>query len=253
MSNLFEVKKLSKSFYRFKVLRNVSFELGESEIVGLIGPNGSGKTTLFNCVTGIHDPDSGYVKFKGRDITGHAMHEISKFGIGRTFQQGYIFPSLSVLENLYLAVQHHQAGSILAASLQFWKIQDWEKEARDRAQELLSLMGISHMGHEPAANLSYGQRKLLSISIALAGNPELMLLDEPTSAVNPSIIRDIVSYIHELRNKGIAFLIIEHNMEVAMELSDRIVVLAHAEKIAEGTPKEIRDNPKVMEAYLGEE
>lgn len=248
---LLSVRGIRKSFGGVAALDGVDFDLFPGELVSLIGPNGSGKSTLFNCITGYLKPDSGTVVFKGEDITGRRPDQIVLKGIGRTFQDVRVFRSLTVVESLVLFAQQHQEESFLRRFLHTPDIRRFEAEAVERADQLLDMVGLSHMRDELSGNLSYGQRKLLEFAAALMPSPELVMLDEPAAAVNPTMIERMKSYIRTLNERGVTFLIVEHNMDVVMDLSNRVVVLDIGKKIAEGTPAEIQQNVEVQEAYFG--
>ena len=242
---LLEVRGLTKHFYRLSALSAVSLSVAPGELLGVIGPNGSGKTTLFNCVTGVLRPSSGQVLFEGEDLTGVTADAVYRRGIARTFQLIQVFPEMTVLENLLVATQERH-GTLWGRLLR----RD-ERPETARARELLDFLGIAHVKHNLASNLSYGQQKLLDLGMALMPEPRLILLDEPMAGLNPTIIKSIVEHIHALNARGYTFVVIEHNMEVVMSLCRRIVVLSQGEKIAEGPPAEIHDNPLVMDAYFG--
>jgi branched-chain amino acid transport system ATP-binding protein len=226
-------------------LSAVSLTVEPGELLGIIGPNGSGKTTLFNCVTGVLRPSSGQVRFKGQDITGLTADHVYRRGIARTFQLIQIFPEMTVLENMLMAAQERK-GSLLARL-----IRREETEETDRAMGLLEYLGIAPVKDNLASNLSYGQQKLLDFGMALMPEPEVVLLDEPLAGVNPTMINTLVGHIRELNARGHTFVVIEHNMEVVMSLCRRLVVLSQGERIAEGTPAEVADNPLVLDAYFG--
>ena len=242
---LLEVRDLSKHFYRLSALSAVSLSVAPGDLLGVIGPNGSGKTTLFNCVTGVLRPSSGQVLFEGEDLTGVTADAVYRRGIARTFQLIQVFPEMTVLENLLVATQERH-GTLWGRLLR----RDEGPETA-RALELLDFLGIAHVKDNMASNLSYGQQKLLDLGMALMPEPKLVLLDEPMAGLNPTIIKSIVEHIHALNARGYSFVVIEHNMEVVMSLCRRIVVLSQGEKIAEGPPAEIHDNPLVMDAYFG--
>jgi ABC-type branched-subunit amino acid transport system ATPase component len=248
---LLETMELTKNFFGLTALDRVNFQVNKGEIVGLIGPNGSGKTTLFNCATGVLPVSGGTIQFKGEDITYLKTHEIALKGVSRTFQIIRIFPQMTVMENMLLAMQQHQGERILASIFRTPQIRRFEKEARERATELLDFVNITFLKDNLAGHLSYGQHKLLEFAMAFMSDPELVLLDEPAAAVNPTMIRKIMEYIVDLNGNGYTFCIIEHNMDVVMELCHRIVVLNYGEKIAEGSPQEIKNNNDVIEAYFG--
>ncbi len=242
---LLEIRDLSKNFFHLPALRRVSLRVERGELLGLIGPNGSGKTTLFNCVTGIVRPSAGEVRVDGESITRLRADGVYRRGISRTFQLIQLFPEMTVLENLLMAAQE-RTGTLLSRLLR----RD-EREETDRAAGLTEYLGLAGVKDHLAANLSYGQQKLLDFGMALMSNPRLILLDEPMAGVNPTTIKTLVARIEDLNARGYTFVVIEHNMEVVMSLCRRIVVLSQGAVIAEGTPAEIRGNPAVMDAYFG--
>ena len=243
--SLLEIRQLSKNFFHLSALSLVSLSVEPGELLGLIGPNGSGKTTLFNCVTGVLRPSRGHVLFKGEDITKLTADGVYHRGISRTFQLIQLFPEMTVLENLLMAAQERK-GTLFSRLLR----RD-ETEEMDRALNLVEYLSLSGVKDNLAANLSYGQQKLLDFGMALMPDPQVILLDEPMAGVNPTMIKALVTHIQDLNAQGYTFVVIEHNMEVVMSLCRRIVVLSQGEKIAEGTPAEIHDNPAVMDAYFG--
>ncbi len=242
---LLEIRDLTKHFYHLSALSDVSLNVEPGDLLGLIGPNGSGKTTLFNCVTGVLPASGGRVLFKGEDITRLRADAVYRRGISRTFQLIQLFPEMSVLENMLMAGQE-RTGTLLRRLFR----RD-ETEERDRALRLLEYLGISSVERHLAAELSYGQQKLLDFGMALMSDPQVILLDEPMAGVNPAMIKALVDHIQDLNAQGYTFVVIEHNMEVVMSLCRRIVVLSQGEKIAEGTPAEIQDSSLVLDAYFG--
>ena len=242
---LLEIRDLSKHFFRLSALSGVSLSVEPGELLGVIGPNGSGKTTLFNCVTGVLRPTGGHVLFRGEDITGRTADAVYHRGIARTFQLIQLFPEMTVLENMLVAAQE-KTGTLLSRLLR----REETKETA-RARELLEFLGIAPLQDNLASNLSYGQQKLLDFGMALMPEPEVILLDEPLAGVNPTMIKSLVGHILDLNARGHTFVVIEHNMEVVMSLCRRIVVLSQGERIAEGTPAEVANNPLVLDAYFG--
>jgi ABC-type branched-subunit amino acid transport system ATPase component len=248
---LLEVRGLVKRFLGVTAVDGVDLSVERGELVSLIGPNGSGKTTLFNCVTGFLPADGGRVLFRGADVTNLAPHRIARLGLGRTFQQVSVFARLSALDNLLVFLQQHQEEHLLARLLRTPRLRRLEAAAVERARALLELVGLGARATAPAGSLSYGQRKLLAFAAALMPDPELILLDEPAAAVNPTMINQMKDHILALHRQGKTVLLVEHNMDVVMDISERVVVLDHGQKIAEGPPAAIRRDPGVVEAYFG--
>lgn len=249
---ILETMELTKRFFGVAAVDNVDLYIDRGEICGLIGPNGSGKTTLFNCVTKLLKPEEGRVMFKGEEITHLKAHQIALKGLTRTFQLVHIFPKMTVTENMLVANQAYRGEKLLESFFGSDSLRAMEEEDRRRAYNLLKTLGIYHLRDEHAASLSYGQQKLLEIAMALMPDPEICLMDEPTAAVNPVMIKTILDMIKSLnKNEQKTFFIIEHNMDVIRDVCSRVIVLDHGEKIAEGTPEEVRKDPLVMEAYFG--
>jgi len=246
-----EILGLVKRFLGVTAVDQVDLAVERGELVSLIGPNGSGKTTLFNCVTGYLPADGGRVLFGGHDLTNNAPHRVARLGVARTFQQVSVFPRLSALENLLVFLQQHQEEQLLARLLRTPRLRQLERDAVERARRLLDLVGLADRADASAGTLSYGQRKLLAFAAALMPDPELLLLDEPAAAVNPTMINQMKGHILELHRQGKTVVLVEHNMDVVMDISQRVVVLDHGQKIAEGPPDAIRRNARVIEAYFG--
>lgn len=240
-----KVESLTKHFGGLAALNKVSLQVESGELIGLIGPNGSGKTTFFNCVSGFYTPDSGYVYLKRKEITGRSMETICENGLYRSFQIPRAFRELSVLQNVLLSQPHRNENLI---DILFRRT---SKALVDRGREYVEFVGLTHLINEPAGNLSGGQQKLLELASALMKNPDVILLDEPMGGVNPTLINKITDLILDLNRSGRTFLIIEHNMEVIMEIAQRLYVLDHGVLIAQGGPEEIRKNDEVLEAYFG--
>ena len=251
---LLEVRSLSKHFGGVLALDNISLTVNEDEIVGLIGPNGAGKTSFFNCVTGLLPVDRGEVLFKNGTLrlNGLACNKILEAGIARTFQNLRIFKNMTLLENVAVGFHSRTKSGLRDAFLRTKRMRREEKMIFDESMELLRFMGLEDQGNEVASNLSYGSQKRLEIARALACGPKLLLLDEPVAGMNPREKDEIAALVRKIRSKKIAVLLIEHDMNVVMPLSDRIVVMDDGEKIAEGAPDEIKKNKRVIEAYLGE-
>ncbi|MEJ2037649.1 MAG: ABC transporter ATP-binding protein [Desulfosarcinaceae bacterium] len=248
-----ELKQVTKDFGGLKALEDVSFGLAEGEIVSLIGPNGAGKTTLFNCITGTMPPTSGSIRFEGREIVGLTPHEVAQKGIARTFQHIRLFDNMTVMENVMVGRDAKGRTGIFSGLLRPPWVAAEEKRSRETCLEILGLFGerlLPRLTQFPKM-LSYANRRRLEIARALAIGPRLLLLDEPTAGMNPHETQGIVDLIRHIREEGYSMLIIEHKMKVVMTLSDRIVVLDHGQKIAEGLPEDIAANDVVIEAYMG--
>ncbi len=242
--SLLEAQNISKSFGGIHALDTCSITVDEGSITGLIGPNGSGKTTLFNVMTGYETVDSGVVSFQGRSITNHSPDKVFRRGIGRTFQLTRVFSRLTVLENMHVAAQR----TTLAGLLGRWSSGHEHK----RALELLDFVGLTERKDLLAGNLSYGQKKLLEFAFVLIAEPRVILLDEPAGGVNPTMVNYLADRIRALNERGITFLVVEHNMEFVMSLCSKVMVMHRGTRIAEGAPAEVRTNPAVLEAYLGD-
>lgn len=250
---LLEVQDCTKKFGGLTALSQFTLSLEPGEMVGLIGPNGAGKTTAFNLLTGVYAPSSGTISFEGKSIAGHRPYQIAAVGISRTFQNIRLFPALTVLDNVRTATHMHYKPSLLSA---VWRGKSFtlaENAAREEAEALLVRFGLEKYAGDAARSLAYGEQRRLEIARALATRPKLLLLDEPAAGMNPQEKNDLMEQIRTLREEfGVTLLLIEHDMKVVMGVCERILVLDYGQIIAQGTPREIRDNPKVIEAYLGE-
>lgn len=242
--SLLEAQNISKAFGGIHALDFCSISVEEGSITGLIGPNGSGKTTLFNVMTGYEHIDSGLVSFQGRSITNHAPDKIFRRGIGRTFQLTRVFSRLTVLENMHVAAQRNSMRGLFGR----WSAGHEHR----RALELLDFVGLTERKDLLAGNLSYGQKKLLEFAFVLIAEPRVILLDEPAGGVNPTMVNYLAERIRTLNERGVTFLVVEHNMEFVMNLCSKVMVMHRGTRIAEGTPAEVRANPAVLEAYLGD-
>jgi len=249
--SLLEIKNLYKSFGGLRALSDLSFSVEKGEIVGVIGPNGAGKSTLFNVITGVYWVDRGCITFLERNIVQLPTHEIVRLGIGRTFQNPRVSKSLTVLENTMIGFHGRTQAGVLDALFRTKRSITEINETAEKALSLLKFVQLNHRARDLAANLAYGEHRRMEIACALATNPRLLLLDEPMAGMSVEEIKNISRVIESIRTSGVAVLLIEHNMRVAMELCERMVVLNFGSKIAEGDPKDIKNNAAVIEAYLG--
>ena len=252
-SPLLEVRKISKSFGGLQALKDVDFVLFQGESLGIIGPNGAGKTTLFNIIAGYFPPDNGNIIFKGEDITGLRAYKVARKGISRTFQNLQIFPEMSVLENVMTGRHHLYKSGFIENLLALPGVWREEKKIREEAEALLELVGLADLAKVPAGDLPFGKMRLVELARALATEPVLLLLDEAASGLNTRETLEFMELLNKIKEKfDLTLLIVEHDMDFIMEFCSRLVVLDFGEIIAEGAPEEVRKNPEVIKAYLGE-
>lgn len=252
MTNALTAENIVVKFGGLVAVNSVSFNIPTGGIVSLIGPNGAGKTTFFNVLTGLYKPTTGSVIFGGEDITARPPHKIAAAGIARTFQNIRVFGLMTAEENVMVAMHSHLQAGILGTIFGTPRQRKEEKESRETARELLKFVGIGKWGTEYARNLSYGDQRRLEVARALALKPKVLLLDEPTAGMNPQESQVFIDFVHRVRDeKEVSILLIEHDMSVVMSVSERVTVLDQGEKIAEGSPAEIKSNQRVIEAYLG--
>lgn len=253
-TQLLKVENVGIRFGGLKAVSEVNLELNQGELVGLIGPNGAGKTTFFNLLTGVYVPTEGSIELDGEVLNGLAPYRITKRGISRTFQNIRLFSDLSVLDNVKVAYHSLAKHSMFSSILRLPSHFSGEKEMEEKAIEFLKIFKLENVMHEMAKNLPYGQQRRLEIARALAANPKLLLLDEPAAGMNPQETAELMNLISLIRERfSLTILLIEHDMLLVMGVCERIYVLDHGQLIAAGTPEQIRNNPKVIEAYLGEE
>ena len=250
---LLETKKVSLYFGGLPAVKDVSLEVDQGRIMGLIGPNGAGKTTFFNLISGFLKPHSGSILYKGKPISGLYPHQVARRGIVRTYQKTSIFPGVSVFTNIIIGTHLWTKAGIWDA---VWKTSTSQAEtskAKSKAEEVLEFMELVRYQHYPAKSLPYGEQRKLEIAIAIACDPQLLLLDEPAAGMNPEETVRLMDMVRKIRDRGITILLVEHDMKMVMGVCERIVVLNYGEKIAEGTPKEISENREVIKVYLGDE
>lgn len=251
MKTLLEIQKVTKDFGGLRAINELDLDVRQGEILGVIGPNGAGKTTLFNVISGFLQPNSGRVMFKGKEITRLKPHAIAQKGIVRTFQLIALWADFTVMDTVRVALHMKSGVGFFGAVLHTSSAREKERQVDERAMEILRFAGMDHLKDQVARTLSHGWQRTLSLCIGIATSPPLLLLDEPVTALSPERVNNILDLVKQLREQGSTVMIIEHNMRAIFEVCDRIAVINYGNKIAEGTPSEIKDNPAIISAYLG--
>jgi branched-chain amino acid transport system ATP-binding protein len=253
MDSILNVENITIKFGGLTAVNQLEFSIRKGELMGLIGPNGSGKTTMLNGISGIYKPSDGQIKFDGSIISGKRAFEISRMGIGRSFQNNQVFKSMSVIENIMVGYHHCMRSNVFSPILGLPAADKEEKGAIAKAIDILEFIGLPHLRNQMVTSLAYGQQKLVEIARALAANPKLLLLDEPAAGLNPFEKVELEKLIRRINENGITILMVEHDMKMVMRLCRHIVVLNFGKKIAEGNPESVSKNQEVIKAYLGEE